>query len=781
MGSGHKRIFLSAVTSEFGSYRPEMAGRLNRPNVDVKVQEDFLVSGGTTLEKLDDYIRQCDAVIHLVGDATGSFPPEWEVQRLMARYPDIVRVLPPISAALGGRGPGISYTQWESYLAIYHGRDLFVYRASSEAPRSTGFAPDVGESAVQEKHFARLCALGKDRGRFDDVKDLVAQVLRDLLDFLTFSEPAKASLTGWLFGLLKRMTARLDRWLFDIHRQTRPSHAAVPVADGVNTFWFALFFRMWAVVQALSIIWAYYFQLEDGTLHGLQQTMLLYVSAGVGLFLTGWQRLPRRAAQLSRMIRAGAWRDRKRELAARGLDLGCIPIELTCFFATAPIAAMMWLENAVPAEWMTSLALIVPWQLWLGAVQIIRHWPVYRRFGRGLLRRNPPGVALAISWFVGVWFLFNPLLLPTGASATFRAAGDEVLGLAADDASQEVAVVSRGPHVSSQLDIATTIEFIATPQLAPIKASLERVPWDAGNFVAIAFRDRSVCVARDYGELWRQAVGFSLWSRKETWQQYEGPPLAFTDFQIQSARLDEFGRILVWGVYFEPKPTMSEHADRSADNQRGIPVLGGEPGVFLIGWSNGAGQSFSWIDSEWSRQQAGIAAVAVSADGTRLAVAGRRLPQKEADGSEWVIPALDFFDVPTLALFDTSNNNPIWERELTGGFILDSEDITLTFSRDGKRLLRSSNGESHAIFDSVSGQCVQTTGTLRGTMIWSPDNTRFALLRAHRLELYDALNGERTATYIVPRGAYRCHAFSADGRQVLAGGDQGLVWSYPVK
>ena len=73
----HVRIFLSTVSAEFRSYRDALRPDLDRPNVTVKVQEDFIATGTESLEKLDDYICQCDAVIHLVGDMTGAMaqPP----------------------------------------------------------------------------------------------------------------------------------------------------------------------------------------------------------------------------------------------------------------------------------------------------------------------------------------------------------------------------------------------------------------------------------------------------------------------------------------------------------------------------------------------------------------------------------------------------------------------------------------------------------------------------------------------------------------------------------
>ena len=70
--SGNKKLFLSAVSGEFISYRNLLAGDLKRPNLDVAVQEDFIVTGGSTLQKLDTYILHCDAVIHLLGKPPGA-------------------------------------------------------------------------------------------------------------------------------------------------------------------------------------------------------------------------------------------------------------------------------------------------------------------------------------------------------------------------------------------------------------------------------------------------------------------------------------------------------------------------------------------------------------------------------------------------------------------------------------------------------------------------------------------------------------------------------------
>jgi hypothetical protein len=117
-GKRIKQLFLSAVSNELGSYRTLLKDDLKRPNLHVAVQDDFVTSGHTTLEKLDDYIRQCDGVVHLIGKAVGSIPPPPAAQALLKQYPDFGSKLPALAERLNQPDPGFSYTQWEAYLAI---------------------------------------------------------------------------------------------------------------------------------------------------------------------------------------------------------------------------------------------------------------------------------------------------------------------------------------------------------------------------------------------------------------------------------------------------------------------------------------------------------------------------------------------------------------------------------------------------------------------------------------------------------------------------------------
>lgn len=170
-----RRLFLSCVSHEFRSYRDVLATRLAQPGVELRRQEDFVNSGHTTLQKLNDYIRTCDAVIHLVGHGTGAYPEPPEVESLLAQLHDFTTKLG-LQSMLPS--PGLSYTQWEAWLAIYHGKPLALYRAADVAQRESGFMRDDAQREHQQLHWKRLESRGRDRKEFVSANDLCIEVLR---------------------------------------------------------------------------------------------------------------------------------------------------------------------------------------------------------------------------------------------------------------------------------------------------------------------------------------------------------------------------------------------------------------------------------------------------------------------------------------------------------------------------------------------------------------------------------------------------------------------------
>jgi hypothetical protein len=159
------RVFLSAVTSEFGSAR---AADLRSRDTLVQVQSDFRQEAGsdTTLKKLHDYIRDCSAVVCVIGARSGACPP------LVATAPFREMLPPGISEA--------SYTQWEFFFARHYERRLSIYIANADYPPDqpapkTEDRPDLQQALV--RHIVE--EQGLDRSYFSNRGDLRAEVLKE--------------------------------------------------------------------------------------------------------------------------------------------------------------------------------------------------------------------------------------------------------------------------------------------------------------------------------------------------------------------------------------------------------------------------------------------------------------------------------------------------------------------------------------------------------------------------------------------------------------------------
>jgi tetratricopeptide (TPR) repeat protein len=205
------KIFLSTVSDEFRAYRDALRTDLTRHNVEVKVQEDFKDLGGDTLDKLDVYIAHCDAVVHLVGNMTGSAPGELALRALRKKYPDLTDKLPPLCEALRN-GISVSYTQWEAWLALYHDKRLFIAEAGDSAERGPKYAPTAGSRGAQVGHLARLRKADRYPGHTfvspaDLAKHIAYTAILDLLVKAYGEEVARARdvAEGFIHEMAKRV------------------------------------------------------------------------------------------------------------------------------------------------------------------------------------------------------------------------------------------------------------------------------------------------------------------------------------------------------------------------------------------------------------------------------------------------------------------------------------------------------------------------------------------------------------------------------------------------
>src|SRR5262249_15339310 len=175
MGAVHdpttgNRVFISCVSGDFENadarfpgFRSALPSYLTRADCEVKIQEDFRQDGQIlAVAKLDDYIRNCAAVIHLVGAKTGAITDARSVAKYLRAEANFLEKYPDLRAQLGDFS-GLTYTQWEAFLALHHGVNLFIYATEDAA---TG----------QQAHLDRLKSVSRYPSRFADTSDLLGQL-----------------------------------------------------------------------------------------------------------------------------------------------------------------------------------------------------------------------------------------------------------------------------------------------------------------------------------------------------------------------------------------------------------------------------------------------------------------------------------------------------------------------------------------------------------------------------------------------------------------------------
>ena len=113
------RVFLSAVSSEFGSARDTLAASLRSRDMLMRVQSDFRQEAGWPIRRCASCTitsGDCSAVVCIIGQRSGAMPPT-------ASAAPFAHMLPPgITEA--------SYTQWELFFARHYKRRLSIYIAT---------------------------------------------------------------------------------------------------------------------------------------------------------------------------------------------------------------------------------------------------------------------------------------------------------------------------------------------------------------------------------------------------------------------------------------------------------------------------------------------------------------------------------------------------------------------------------------------------------------------------------------------------------------------------
>jgi tetratricopeptide (TPR) repeat protein len=157
--------FISAVTSEFRTVRSAAASDLRSRDLLIKVQDDFRLGPGadTLLRKLYNYIRDCSAVICIIGERSGAIPTPAEAA--------------PFAYLLPRGMTKASYTQWEFFIARHFHRNLYLYFAENYPPDDP--APGADDPPLQQAYVQCIRDQGFDRQTFATSDELRWKILRE--------------------------------------------------------------------------------------------------------------------------------------------------------------------------------------------------------------------------------------------------------------------------------------------------------------------------------------------------------------------------------------------------------------------------------------------------------------------------------------------------------------------------------------------------------------------------------------------------------------------------
>jgi hypothetical protein len=161
------RVFLSAVTSEFGMARDAVANDLQARGLQLRVQRSLRQEPGanTLLRLLHDYIRDCSAVVCVIGTRSGARPSPAEAVEFAHLLPSGITEA--------------SYTQWEFFFARAHKRRLSLYIVAPDY-RSDRDAPSGSDFPELRAAFMRhIKAEGLHYTPFSNRDQLRAEVLKE--------------------------------------------------------------------------------------------------------------------------------------------------------------------------------------------------------------------------------------------------------------------------------------------------------------------------------------------------------------------------------------------------------------------------------------------------------------------------------------------------------------------------------------------------------------------------------------------------------------------------
>lgn len=172
-----RRVYISAVSSEFETHRRLLAKSLSSLGIEVVTAASFGADYLAPLGKLEFAISECDAVIHLIGLELGYCPELKESDGFLRTWAEISERIMRSQESSTAERELLSFTQWEYHFALQNRVPIFPFVADYVRDERTARENEAFDCQIQHLRYVQTSS---QYSVFRSPEDLIIQAQRVL-------------------------------------------------------------------------------------------------------------------------------------------------------------------------------------------------------------------------------------------------------------------------------------------------------------------------------------------------------------------------------------------------------------------------------------------------------------------------------------------------------------------------------------------------------------------------------------------------------------------------
>ena len=174
-------VFVSAPSTELMRIRQQLTAFFRARSRDVIVQEEFAsLSQDNPLADLSRHIASSVAVVQVLGEVPGEVADGRAVDRFIGDpgFRELLREADPAIPDQIPKAHSLTFTQWESWLALLHQKPLFAFATLCTPPNGKSLSPGERSQAEHVAAIRAMCEVTSIRGIQDLTRELARAIDR---------------------------------------------------------------------------------------------------------------------------------------------------------------------------------------------------------------------------------------------------------------------------------------------------------------------------------------------------------------------------------------------------------------------------------------------------------------------------------------------------------------------------------------------------------------------------------------------------------------------------